>query len=459
MRRSRSDALILPVRLLAFAALVVGRPCAPTLAQQAPPAAPTPAPAPAPARGPIMALEPGHSKAPLRQKIISVQTIMNADPWVTGKYVFLSRHEIPECPTAYSVRKFRYFGGKQEILDVIWIESGKLQIAVLPTRGMGIKTVLLDGVPVFNWDSPVKETVHPSLINLHDRGGTGWLDGFSEWFCRCGLEWNGLPGTDRFQEINGRERTMDLTLHGRIAYLPSQEVVLIAEREPPYRVTIRGEVHERSFDGPNLLLASEVSIVPGERSFRIGDTVTNLGGSRQEFQMLYRSCFGPPILDEGAKILAPVEMASPFDDVSAKDTARYDQVDGPRLGFAEQTYCVRPLADASHRTLLMLRNKRSDLAAAVRYDVRELPYLSLWKHTAAPEDGYVVGIQPGTNYPYTRRYERDHGRVPSLSPGASHSMTLDFSLLMGTTEVNAAAAEIGRIQGDRKPLIADRPEP
>ncbi|QEH39203.1 hypothetical protein OJF2_78170 [Aquisphaera giovannonii] len=453
MRRSR-PAFATATPVLALAAFLAASASA---SAQGPPPATTRARSASP--GPITALEAGHNKAPLRQVIISADRVMNADPWVMAKYVFLSRHEVPECPTPYSVRKFRYFGGKQEMVEVIWIESGKLQIGVLATRGMGIWKVLLDGVTVLGWDSPVKDLVHPSLVNLQARGGTGWQEGFNEWLCRGGLEWNGAPGTDRVQDAAGRERTMDLTLHGRIANLPAQEVVLIAEREPPYRVTIRGEVHERSFDGPNLELASEVSIIPGGRSFRVSDTVTNRGGLRQEFQMLYRTSFGPPMLDEGARVLAPVELVSPIDEHSAKDVARYDRVDGPRLGSAEQTYCMKPLADHSNRTLVMLQNSRSDLGAVLSYDARQLPYLSLWKHTAAPEDGYVVSIQPGTNYPNTRRVEREHNRVPSLSPGASHTMALDFSLLLGTTEVKQAASEVARIQGDRRPLIRDKPEP
>jgi murein DD-endopeptidase MepM/ murein hydrolase activator NlpD len=46
------------------------------------------------------------------------------------------------------------------------------------------------------WNSPVKEVVHPRLINLQSRGGLGWLEGFNEWMVRCGLENNGHPGVD-----------------------------------------------------------------------------------------------------------------------------------------------------------------------------------------------------------------------------------------------------------------------
>ena len=137
------------------------------------------------------------------------------------------------------MRKYRYYGGKQEQVYVVWIDNGKLQISVIATRGLGILSVLMDGKLVLGWDSPVKDMVHPSLINLNDRGGLGWLEGFNEWFCRCGMEWNGQPGTDHFINSKGEETTMELTLNGRIANLPAQEVFLIAEREPPYRLILR----------------------------------------------------------------------------------------------------------------------------------------------------------------------------------------------------------------------------
>ena len=38
--------------------------------------------------------------------------------------------------------------------------------------------------------------VHPKFVDLSVRGGLGWLTGFDEWLCRCGLAWNGPPGDD-----------------------------------------------------------------------------------------------------------------------------------------------------------------------------------------------------------------------------------------------------------------------
>jgi hypothetical protein len=395
---------------------------------------------------------------PYRQALISVSRNVNADPYVIGRSVTLSRYAAPQCPTPWSVRKIRLFGGKQEGVDLIWIDNGKIQITVIPTRGMGILSVTMDGTRVLGWDSPVKEVVHPKFINLNSRGGLGWLEGFTEWLCRCGMEWNGQAGSDRFINNMGDEATMELTLHGRIANLPAQEVELIAERKAPFRVTLRSRVDEKMLYGPKLELTSELSTEPGSSAFRLQDAITNRGGQRQEFEMLYHTNFGPPLLEEGSRFLAPVEIVTPFNDHAAKDVQRYDQYSGPTPGFIEQVYGMVPLRDRSGRTLVMIRNKAADRAASLRFDTHELPFLTVWKNTISREDGYVTGIEPGTNYPNHRRVERKLGRVPTLSPGASHFMTIDFAIHVGTAEVEQVTQEIARIQGDRRPLLKDKPE-
>src|SRR5207237_776857 len=100
------------------------------------------------------------------------------------------------------------------------------------------------------------------FVNLQARGGLGWLDGFTEMMCRCGLENNGQPGTDRFINNVGDEATMELTLHGKIANQPAQEVEILVEKEAPHRITVRGIVHERMLFGPKLELATELTTTP-----------------------------------------------------------------------------------------------------------------------------------------------------------------------------------------------------
>src|SRR5688572_31046499 len=68
-------------------------------------------------------------------------------------------------PAGVSVKKVTLHGGKQEGVDLIAVNNGKLSFTVIPTRGMGIGKVEMSGIRL-GWDSPVKEIVHPQYVNL-----------------------------------------------------------------------------------------------------------------------------------------------------------------------------------------------------------------------------------------------------------------------------------------------------
>jgi hypothetical protein len=395
----------------------------------------------------------GHLSAaePFRAPIISVDKNLRVEALeISGRKV------TPKAP-GWSVKKLTLHGGKQEDVDVVIVNNGKLQFTVVPTRGMGVLEVKLGDVRL-GWSSPVKEVVHPRHINLQSRGGLGWLEGFNEWMVRCGLESNGHPGTDEFINNVGDKATMELTLHGKIGNIPASEVEVVVDREPPYRIRVRGRVDERSFYGPKLELWTEISTEPGSSELRIADTITNRGAPEQEFEMLYHANYGWPLLEGGATFLAPVSRVIPFNDHAAKSVKTYATYDAPKTGFVEQVYCLHPLADAQGRTVIALVNKASDRAVSMAFSVKELPYVTLWKNTASEGEGYVTGLEPGTNFPNNRRIERKLGRVPKLAPDASWSATIDYAVHIGADDVKRVSERVAAIQGARKPVIENTPE-
>jgi hypothetical protein len=386
------------------------------------------------------------------QVLTSSQQNVRLDEW------HCSSHDItPTCPTNWSVHKFTLHGGKQEGVDVIEIDNGRLQLAVCPTRGMGLLWGRVGDVRL-GWDSPVKEIVHPMYVNLPSKGGLGWLEGFNEFVARCGLEWSGHPGTDKFINNVGDEATMDLTLHGRVENLPASEVEVVCERQSPYRIHVRGRVDERAFYGPKLELWTDLSTEPGSASFRIADTITNHGAADQEFQILYHSNFGPPLLGEGSTFVAAIDRITPFNAHAAEGIGSHEKYAGPTLGFVEQVYDILPAADASGNTTAMLVNPTGDRAASLSFNVHELPCLTQWKNTTAQAEGYVTGIEPGTSFPHNRRIEREKGRVPKLAAGASRSFGIEYSVYLTQPEVQAARDRIAAIQADRKPQVDIEPE-
>jgi peroxiredoxin len=362
----------------------------------------------------------------------------------------------PDCPVSWLVKKYVLHGGRQEGVEVIEVNNGKLRFNVVPTRGMSIQQVLMGDLRL-GWDSPVKGLVHPKFINLNTRQGLGWLEGFNEWMVRCGLEFFGAPGTDEFVDNTGNKATMDLTLHGKICNTPASIVEIIIEREAPYRITIRGRVDETLLHGPKLEILTQVSTVPGTSELQISDTVTNRSAIEQEFGILYHGNYGPPLMEKGARFFGPVRQVTPINEHAAKDVSNYALYRAAKAGFPEQVYCLQLWADQADRTKVMLRNAAGDKAVSMAYSVKELPFFTLWKNPVANEDGYVTGLEPGTGFPRNRSIERKFGRVPKLAPHQSRSFTIDFALHTGKDQVNASADEIARIWAGRKTQVDKTP--
>ena len=388
---------------------------------------------------------------PCSKKLTSVEDNLRIEEWEAG-----AGDLIPGAQ-GWSVRKITLHGGRQEGVDAIVVDNGRLKFTVCPTRGMGVLSVTMNDV-YLGWSSPVKEVVHPSLINLQSRGGLGWLEGFNEWMVRCGLESAGHPGVDKFINNVGDEATMELTLHGKIANIPASEVEVVVDPQPPHRIRVRGRVEERMFYGPKLVLQTEISTVPGSNSFQIADLIANHGAEEQEFQIIYHANFGPPLLEEASSFAGAIERVTPFNEHAAKDVASYAAYRGPQLGFIEQVYCLRPKPDSAGQALIMLRNKTCDKAVSMAFAVKELPYVTLWKNTNAVNEGYVTGLEPGTGFPNNRRIERKFGRVPKLPAGGTFSAKIDFTIHTSREEVADVSSRIETLQGGGPPVVDERPE-
>lgn len=367
-----------------------------------------------------------------------------------------SAHPDKSFSSPWSVTRTLLQGGKQDGVELLTLDNGKLKIVVIPTRGMGILEVTM-GELRLGWNSPVKEVVHPSFIDLESRGGLGWLEGFNEWMVRCGLEFAGHPGTDEFISNTGEKATLGLTLHGKIQNVPASSYEVLVDPAPPHRIRIRGVVHESFFYGPKLSLVAEISTIPGSNSFQISDRVTNSGSSPQEFQLIYHGNYGSSILEEGARVYAPARSVTPMNEHAAKYLDSWNTYRGPTLGFIEEVFLLDPLHETDSSALALLVNRGATQATSVRWNLNELPCLTIWKNTASQEDGYVTGIEPATGFPFNRLVERKYGRVPKLASGETRSFTLDFGIYLGEQAVGELIDEATNRQMQFKPQLISQP--
>jgi hypothetical protein len=359
--------------------------------------------------------------------------------------------DIPGVAAHWEVSKRTLRGGLQDGMEVIDVDNGWIRFTVLPTRGMGIwRLAGIDGQHV-GWRSPVDGPVHPKFVPLAEPSGLGWLDGFDEFLCRCGLVSNGAPEFDDRGQLR-------YGLHGRIANRPAHRVDVAYDMDSG-EIIVRGVVDETRFLQHNLRLTTTIRTRPGESGLRITDEVTNRAATPGEMQLLYHVNFGGALLDAGAKLLVPVKTLVPRNDRAAEGVREWNRYAAAQPGFVEQVYLLELAADAQGNTKSLLVNAHGTLAAGLSFNTRQLPCFTVWKNTAAAADGYVTGLEPGTNFPNPRSHEKANHRVVPLGPGESKRFDLQLKLYADATAVADAQRSIAALQAGVQPTFFDQPQP
>ena len=349
-------------------------------------------------------------------------------------------------PGNWLITKRRLHGGLSDGVDEITVSNSELSFKVLPTRGMNLYKGSYHGIPI-GWNSPVKAPVNPAFVNLMDMGGLGFLKGFNEWVCHCGLASHGGPGPDTITDDQGNVvSSTDLTLHGRIANIPAKYVEVQIIPGTPAELVIIGVTEEASFCGAQYRMTTRISTKVGSSLVTIRDEVLNYGALPAELELLYHSNFGMPWAEGGAKLFAPIKTLCPRNSHAASDIAIWDTYQQPVAGFPEQCYYADMYGNPEGETLCVLQNAAGDKAAALRWNVRQLPYFCQWKHPNDDREAYVTGLEPCTSFPNHKSFERANGRVLTLEPGATYTTQVSYQFADQPADVQKLKAEVAELQ-------------
>ena len=368
--------------------------------------------------------------------------------------VSITQGDLPFLDKA-NVRARVWSGGLADGVFAVEIDNGKLKFTVLPTRGMGIWRAALAGdteVSTIGWKSPVRGPVHPSFVDLGEPSGLGWLDGFDELLARCGLESNGAP---EFDEESGR---LKFPLHGRIANRPAHKVELAIDTDRQ-EIKLVGVVEETRFHFLKLRMISTITTKLGSSALHVHDDVQNFSASPTTMQMLYHVNFGLPLLDGGSRVVAPVKTLVPRNAHAASGLKTWDSYGAPEPGYEEMVYFFDLHATADGQTRTLLKNAHATRGASLVFNVKQLPCFTVWKNTTGEPDGYVTGLEPGTNYPNPRSFETAKKRVVQLAGGQKQAFDLTLEFHGSSAEVSAAEAAVAKIQAGREPKIHPQPLP
>jgi hypothetical protein len=343
-------------------------------------------------------------------------------------------------------RKLTLAAGRQAGVQIIELSNGLLTLRVCPTRGMGI----IDGrfgVHRLGWESPVREIVHPQYIDLLEMGGRGCHYGFNEFLNRCGIEWSGAMGDDEITNNMGQRSRVFLPLHGKVGWTPASRVSLSVRDD---RLVLEGDVPEQMVFGVNYLLRTRLILEPRSSRIRIEDTLSNLGDTTGEYEMLYHTNFGPPFLGHDGRYLSTFDMMVPRDEAAAAGLASLHVFPAPTPRFVEEVFLFRAHADEDGFAHQLLVNAAGDLAARVSFRTDTLPYTILWKRCAGLADGYVAGLNPCSDLPNPRAQERKAGRVATIAPGTDVRFVEWIELFEGQPSVARALEDVQRHPGAQR---------
>jgi Domain of unknown function (DUF4432) len=356
----------------------------------------------------------------------SQTTVVEDDRWIVA----------PVYNGEFRFRLKKLGGGRSEGVEVLEVESANFRVTILPTRGMSIWKAWLDDFEI-GWQSPVVGPVHPSYVPIYDPSGIGWLDGFDELVVRCGLESNGAPDFDE-------RGNLKYPLHGKIGNIPAHRLSVAVDPKTG-SLNVVGTVSETRFLVRALELEVQYKFPVNQAAIDCVDTVTNRSTRSSSMQMLYHINVGRPILEAGSQVVIPYSEVAPRDARAVDGIDTWNSYLGPTDGYSEQVYFAKPLSDANGWTTSLLHNASATRGVALGFDTRTLPFLNLWKNTAAELDGYVTGLEPATGFPNPRSYEESHGRVVGLTPGESRAFRWRLDILNGANSVQEKVSAINKL--------------
>jgi hypothetical protein len=349
-------------------------------------------------------------------------------------------------------------GAEQGVRTLEFRTGAGLDFSVLVDRSMDIGRFDYRGVP-FAWQSGTGFR-NPAYLDPMGDGGAGFMRGFSGLLCTCGFDHVRQPDrgpADHFDLPLRKE--IAYPMHGRGAFQPARldgygerwdgdECVLWCE----------GTVVQAQVMGEHLTLTRRIEVAVGSTDVRIVDTVANRSFSRTPHMLLYHINVGWPLLDEGARFVAPVRATFAANVPRESQQAGYRTQVGPTPRFVQQVFDHDAVADAAGRVPTALVNDRRGLGFVVDYDARRFVCLQQWQ--AFGDGVYGFGIEPASTRWGNRADAERRGEIAWLGQGQAVEYATTLGVLDGAAAIAAFDARVAAIHPqmpDEFPIRIDQP--
>lgn len=344
---------------------------------------------------------------------------------------------------AAGVRSLELSDGVERGIRMLEFRSGTgLRFTVLVDRAMDIADCEHQGRAI-GWHSPTGFR-HPALHEYEGEGGLGWLRSFSGLMVTCGLDhtlfMNETPTDD--YTYSPRQKAQH-SLHGRVGTIPAR-LTGYGERWDGDRCFLwaEGIVTQAAVFGENLELRRRIEVEVGTNDIQLSDEVTNRGFYRTPHMFCYHINLGHPVLEDGARYIAPVKEViwAAHADSYDQQGVGYRSLPGPRDRFHEQVWQHDMGADGAGDVPVAVVNDRLALGLMVTTNAAQFPCQFEWQNLQAGQ--YAVGIEPSTHHVLGNTAARDRSEMIWLEHGDSRRYDTRFTVLDGAAAVADAEARI-----------------
>lgn len=380
----------------------------------------------------------------------------------------LTRRDVAERTGALSqfagVRLMTLGDGVERGVRMVEFRTGTgLRFTVLIDRALDIADCEFRGAAI-GWHSPTGFR-HPGLHEYEGEGGLAWLRSFSGLMVTCGLDHIlFMHSDDAGHYVYGPRKTVDGSLHGRVGTIPAR-LTGYGEIWDGDECTLycEGVVQQAAVFGEDLHLVRRIEAKVGSNEIVLRDRVVNHGFYRTPHMLCYHINIGHPVVDEGARYVAPV-LHTPWAAHAGeyrRQGVGYRTLPAPRQGFHEQVWEHWMGADADGRVPVAVVNEGFDggcgIGVLVETSKAEFPCQFEWQNLQAGQ--YAIGVEPSTNHVYGKPFAKERGELAWLEHGETRSYTTRFQVLDGLAAIAAAEARIAAIAvqtTDEYPTPSDR---
>lgn len=244
----------------------------------------------------------------------------------------------------------------------------------------------------------------------------------------AGLQNVGLPNTAS-GVIHG--------LHGRVSKIAARNVAWSVDATTG-TVRVNGSVREIDVHGADLTLHRELVFRVGVPTIEIHDRVVNTGHAATPFFILYHFNIGYPLLDDGARVVAPPHRAFPFDDDARAGLVHHLEATAPRSDAAVEVFrlemsrerSVSAEATVSVGVVNDAFPPTGGLGVMVDFVPEQLPQLWQWRMLGPRR--YVMGLEPA-NCGLAGRVNEDESTLDVLEPGDARMFDLHVRVVTGAS--------------------------